>query len=299
MAAREDVVVGSLDEVEDARVHAQGGGDAAGARGRQHRDAGRRLAVEGAVALDLLGHHRAPRRRHASFGGVDAVAGEVLLRQVHAPAVEVLADVAQEVRQLERVPERACRLLRRRRERLQHGQHHLPDHGGGALHVAVAQLLPGGPGGAGQVELHRPEEPVEALGVGAPALQAVDDGRHDRLVGAARRDAVPEVLLEASQPRGRVGLVVPGHRGVDALGLVDDVVGQPTEGVDGVHVDPLLARQQPGAPVVGGAVRPRQLGAPGVAGREPRVGVQGTGHGDTQPRTCGRATMGAVERGRT
>ncbi len=94
---------------------------------------------------------------------LDAVAGEVLLRQVHAPAVEVLADVAQEVRQLERVPERACRLLRRRRERLQHGQHHLPDHGGGALHVAVAQLLPGGPGGAGQVELHRPEEPVEIL----------------------------------------------------------------------------------------------------------------------------------------
>ncbi|KQO36706.1 hypothetical protein ASF05_11295 [Aeromicrobium sp. Leaf245] len=208
---------------------------------------------------------------------------QVLLGEVDPPAVEVLADVAQEVRQLERVPERAGRFLRRRGEGLQHGQHHLADDSGRALHVAVAQVLPRLPRGAGQVQLHGAEESVEALGVGATALQAVDDGGHDGLVGPAGGHAVPEVLLEHPQPHPGVDLAVARDGRVDALGLVDDVVGEPAQRVDGVDVDPLLAGEQPRTPVVGGAVAPRQLGAPRVALGQPRVGVQGACHGAAQP----------------
>ena len=77
-------------------------------------------------------------RRGPSCSRVTPNGGEVLAGQVDPAAAEVLADVADEVRQLERDPEvdrvRLGDLARH--DRLQHRHHLQPDHRGRAVHVA-------------------------------------------------------------------------------------------------------------------------------------------------------------------
>ena len=72
--------------------------------------------------------------------------------------------------------------------------------------------------------------------------------------GVLRRRAgghLAEVLGEAV---GRRSVVSATCAGPVAPGCVDDVVGEPAEGVDGIHVAAPLGRQQDRAPVVGRAV---------------------------------------------
>ena len=101
------------------------------------------VGVERAVALDLVGQQGPALRRHrAREREVDPEALHVLLRQVDPAAVEVLVDVADEVGQLEGQSQGAGGLLGGRVGRLQHREHHLPDHRSGPLHVA-AEVVPG------------------------------------------------------------------------------------------------------------------------------------------------------------
>ena len=87
----------------------------------QRADVGGSIAdAEVGRAVERRGRGRsrsAISSRHGSStvapGGIGAEAIEVLLRQVHAAAVEVLGDVAEEVGELERVPEVAGGLAAR------------------------------------------------------------------------------------------------------------------------------------------------------------------------------------------
>ena len=72
---------------------------------------------------------------------------ELILGQVNPAALEVFPDVADEVCELEGQAQRAGGPVGLGDERLQNRQHHLPDDGGRALHVTVAQLVPASPGG--------------------------------------------------------------------------------------------------------------------------------------------------------
>ena len=112
--AGEDVVVARLDALEDAGVERARRRHAPRRRRRQQRYAAVGLRVERPVALDLEAHELAPRRRHPARVRVGAEAAQVLLRHVDAAAVEVLADVAQEVGQLEGQPEGPRRARARR-----------------------------------------------------------------------------------------------------------------------------------------------------------------------------------------
>ncbi len=93
----EDVVVASLDAIEDAGVERARGRHAPGRRGRQQGYATVGLVVEGPVALDLEAHELAPLGGDPPQVRVGSEAAQVLLGHVDASAVEVLADVAQEV----------------------------------------------------------------------------------------------------------------------------------------------------------------------------------------------------------
>ena len=255
----EHVVVGVLDPLEDARVQHPRRRHAPPRRRRQRRDAVVGLAVEPPVALDLEGHQRAPLRGDDPGVRVGAEPAQVLLGHVDAAPVEVLADVAQEVGELEGEAERAGR-----RDGIRAGsqdrQHHLADDGGAAVHVAQ-QVAPGLVGAAGEVGAHRAEEAREALLVDVALAHRRHDGRHDRVGGGAGGQGVPERALEGVE-RER------GLRAGVGAGEVDDVVGEPGQRVDGVDVPAALGGQQAGAPVVGRAVLAGDRGAAGIAGGE-------------------------------
>ena len=209
----EHVVVGVLDALEDAGVEHASRGHAPSRRAGQCRDAVVGLPVEPAVALDLEGHQCPPLGRDDPGVRVGPEPAQVLLRQVDPAAVEVLADVAQEVGELEGEAERAGR-PHGIRAGAQHGQHHLADDGGAAVHVAE-QVGPRLVAAAGEVGAHRGEEAGEAVVVDAALAHRGGHGRHDGVGRAAGGQRDPERALEGVEGERRSrgpGRGRPGRR---------------------------------------------------------------------------------------
>ena len=185
-------------------VEQAGGPHARGRPVRQQADADVGRDVEPAAAGDLEAHDLAPLRRRPAERGVGGVAAEVLLGQVDATAVQVLADVAQEVGQLEGVAQVPG--VRRRGGRIawfEDGQHHLADDRGRAVHVA-AQVRPRLVAGDGEVHRHRAQEAAEALRVDGEGAHGVHDRLEHRIVALAAVEVGEEALAERGQRRGPV-----------------------------------------------------------------------------------------------
>ena len=166
---------------------------------------GSRAPVDAAGAGDQVGQ----RAAHARIGPagppapaqqlpVDAERRQLVRGQVDAAAVEVLADVAQEVRELERHAQRRGRWLglRARHPGAEHRQHLQADHRGGAVHVdgeVVERRVLGDRG----VHPHRRHEVREVLPVDVVAADGVGErGEH----GVRRRSAVERGLQVRRQP---------------------------------------------------------------------------------------------------
>ncbi len=215
-----------------------------------------------------------------------AEAVEVLLRQVQAAAVEVLADVADEVGQLEGLAERGRRRRGLRGERAQHRQHHqADDHGRPVrvdLQVRVRRVLRDG-----DVHLHRGQEGLEQLQVDAERVHGVGRGVHH---GVGRGAA-----LEVAQ-----GRPAPVDQAVGVRrGRVDQLVGPPGEAVERPHVRPLGRRQQPGRQVVRLAVLGRQPPRDLVARPQPGLTDSGRRQGVTVGGGPHRGILRAAGRGET
>jgi hypothetical protein len=195
----------------------------------------------------------------------DAERREVGQRQVDPAALQVLADVADEVGELEGQAEFAGGAGGGGPVgRLQDRQHHRADDGGRALHV-LQQVVIGLVAVDGEVHAHRPEELLEVGSVQVEHGNGVQDGGQDLVVGLLAGQP-------AQEPRGP-GLELPGAlawRGV-ADGGVDDLVAVAGEAVEGVDVAALPPRQQPGRQVVGAAVGAVQRAAALVGLRQPAV----------------------------
>ena len=124
-------------------------------------------------------------------------------------------------------------------QRLQHRQHHLADDGGRAVHVAeqVVPRLVGAPGQVGAPSRRRSGRSTRR-GCARSRTVCGDGGEH-RVLGRSR----------SRRPRGSASSNASSAAAVSGPGVgageVDDVVGQPAQGVDGVDVAASLARQQP------------------------------------------------------
>src|SRR5581483_3579012 len=114
--AAEDVEAGALDAVERGRVEQRERADAGGAAAVEVVEQRQPVLEVRPRPRRLVRHQRLPGRAHAPGGDVglgDAVRGELVLREVDAAELPVLGDVAHDVDQLERDPERlrALRLV--------------------------------------------------------------------------------------------------------------------------------------------------------------------------------------------
>src|SRR4051812_28418467 len=113
------------------------------------------------------------------------------------------------------------------------------------------------------------------------------------MVGPAAPEVREEAVTEGFERRGALG-----HR--DRAEIVDDVVGIPAEPVEGVDVAAFAPGQQPGRPVVGGAVTAMEGPAGGVAavedGGHPLLTTASTRSAASRPesRTMGTPTPGTV-----
>ncbi len=152
---------------------------------------------------------------------------EVVQRQVDPAAVEVLTDVADEVRELEGDAQILGRFVRVGRQRLEDGHHLQPDDGGGAVHVLV-EVVVGLVLGDGEVHRHRVQERLEVLDRDVPATHRVHDGIADRV-----RAAPASHVGEEASPHS-LRCVCGGD--VVASGHIDDLVGVAGEAVQRVHV---------------------------------------------------------------
>ena len=200
----EHVVVRRLDPIQDLRVEHPGRPDASGRPRRQQRDSGVGEAVERTIAFDLVRQELLELRCRPALLEVHPEAPQIILRHVDPGAVQILVDVAQEVGQLEGQTERAGGCLGGRAGRLEHRQHHLPDHRRRTLHV-VAEVLPGLVRGPGQVHRHGAEEAVEALRLDAAGDHRVHDGRHGGVLGVPFDQGGAEPIGEGLQPPRRAG----------------------------------------------------------------------------------------------
>src|SRR5581483_4085487 len=107
--AVEDVVAARLDPLERRAVEAGERADAGGAAAVQRAEQRQPLVEIRPRPRALVGHQRLPRRRHPPRGDVvlgDAVGGELVLREVDAAELPVLAHVAHHVDQLQGDAER-------------------------------------------------------------------------------------------------------------------------------------------------------------------------------------------------
>ena len=184
---------------------------------------------------------------------VDAEASQVLLRQVHPAAVEVLVDVAQEVGQLEGQPERAGRRVRLRAGRL----------------AAPAASSPRSPRPSPPCSRSRSSQVSYVLVVRSIAIAPKNRSKHSGsmpqvrtvcTIAASTGSSLPRstrAVAEAT-PRTPCSWRLDRRRAPVVVGQVDDVVGQPAQRVDRVHVLALRPGQQHRAPEVGGAVPPGQ-----------------------------------------
>jgi hypothetical protein len=203
----------------------------------------------------------------------DAEPVEVLLRQVHPAQVEVLADVPDEVGELECQPQLPGRLAGGRRVgRAENRQHHGADDGRGALHV-VEQVVVARVRGDRQIHRHAVQERREVVRVQGERVDRVQHRRQQRVVDVGPVETPHETLRPLRQPGGPL---VGGEVG----GGVDDLVRVPREAVEGVHVLALPRRKQPGGQVVRPAVLAVQPPALGVGGCE--YGL----HGSPRHRNC-------------
>ena len=150
--------------------------------------------------LDLEPHQLSPRLVGTAAPRVGAEAPDVLGGQVHAPPVEVLADVAEEVGQLEGEAEVTRRAGRGVRPWLEDRQHHLADDGRRSVHVAE-EVVPRLVLGHRKVHRHRAQEPAEAAGIDGERAHGV----HDRLEEHVVRAAAPEGVVEPALEGGEVG----------------------------------------------------------------------------------------------
>ena len=112
--AVEDVIAARLDPLERRAVEARERADAGGAAAVERAEQAQAVLEVGTRACALVGHQRLPGRRDSARCDVvlrHPERGELVLRKVDASELPVLADVAHDVDQLERDPER-LRLLR-------------------------------------------------------------------------------------------------------------------------------------------------------------------------------------------
>ncbi len=183
------------------------------------------------MAVRVVNAAAASKRRMSSCGTYDAV------------PVEVLADVAQEVRELEGVAELAGGFDGGIVDRLEDRQHHLADHGRRSVHVPL-EVGVGLVRLDGEVHGHRRQEATYTVGVDPERPHGVDHRLEHEVVAVAGLEAVEEAVAEVGQ---RLGPDVDRH----GTALVDDVVGVAAEPVQGVHVVALDLGQDGRGPVVG------------------------------------------------
>ena len=204
---------------------------------------------------------------------VDAERGELVGGQVDAAAVEVLADVAQEVRELERHAERGGgRLgLRARHDRAQDRQHLQPDHRRRAVDVDGRGRRTWRSSVTVGVHPHRHHEVGEVAPVDVVAAGGVGErGEHAGAAAGAPSRAASSSAASASSSGGLLG-----DRAVVAE-VVDDLVGVAGEAVERVH-----GRPPGGAAAAGwrgsrcGRVRALSARQRGVGGPQRRVGDPG------------------------
>ena len=213
----------------------------------------------------MRGSGRRVRRDQREQLPVDAERRQLVGGQVDAAAVEVFADVAEEVGELERHAERRRGGLgvRPRAGRAQDRQHLEPDHGGGAVDVAVEVGERRVVGDLG-VHAHRREEVGEVRAVDGVATGGVGQRGEHRVGGRAAVEGDGELLGERVEPGGLRG----GRPAVAEV--VDDLVGVPGEAVQRVHGGAAGAGEQPGGEEVGAAVAGVQRAAGGVRGPQAR-----------------------------
>src|SRR5882757_155876 len=107
--ASDHIAVRAFDLVKDALVETEGGPDTGSRAGRKQIDPGCRRSIVGPCAAYLVRDKALDLRRRGARGDRGGQAGvghaestKVLLWQVDAPATEILRDIADEVRELER-----------------------------------------------------------------------------------------------------------------------------------------------------------------------------------------------------
>lgn len=119
------------------------------------------------------------------------------------------------------------------------GKHLQADDGGGSVHVG-AQRVQRPVVGDGEVAAHGGEEVLEVAVRDAVAVSGVGHGGDDGVAAGPAVDRRAEVVREGLQSLGAVAGLPGGGREV-----VDDVVGEPGEGVEGVHGGTAGGGQQP------------------------------------------------------
>ena len=219
------------------------------------------LAVQ---QLDHRGRRRVGRARRHQVLEREAAGGEVLHGQVQPTADQVLAHVADEVGQLERLAEQR-RVRRRLRGRhagggAEDGQHHQPDDPGRALDV-LEQVVVGLVPVDVEVHQHRAQERLHQRGVEVVPLEDRHQRPHRRVVRRGTLDG-----------GAGVGRPVPQQPRVGRRHGVDELVGGPEEPVEGPDRRTAVGRQQPGREVVGAPVQGVQPPAVLDVGTQPRVG---------------------------
>ncbi len=121
----------------------------------------------------------------------------------------------------------------------QYGEHLEADDGRGAVHVG-AQSFQGAVVGDGEVVAHGGEEVVEVAVGDAVAACGVGHGGDDGVATGAAVHRRAEVVREGLEPPGTFAGCGGGGQ------IVDDVVGEPGEAVEGVNSGAAGCGQQPG-----------------------------------------------------
>ena len=207
-------------------------------RGGQHGQAEVGRAVELTAALDLEPHQLDERRRAPAVGRSTPNRRRSSCGTYCAAAVEVFADVAEEVGELERVAQVAGVRQWRRRGRAARGS------------AASSRRSPppsrpctraGRPTSRsvvdGEVHRHRAEEPAEAVGVDVERAHRVDHRLQHRVVGLRPRSR--SAKNRSPKSASAVARRVDRRR----TEVVDDVVGVAAEPIQRMHVVALDRRQ--------------------------------------------------------
>ncbi len=252
---------------------------------RQRADAGQRAAVIGVGHAEQPRRHRPDRppvRRPAEQGlGRDPRLIQPVERQIDAPALRILADVAGDVGQLHRQAQIGGAGEAATAGAAHDHRHHHAHRAGHARRIV--------------------EHVVEGA-VFAPVLvpfEPLDHRRRDRLGQAvARRHRGEGAVAGQRQGRAVVDGVEPVAQLRDArpaeARLVHQIVRRAAEGVERAGGDAHVLRQQPRGGVEGlGAGEDGLVAEPSILGRE-RADTRAIGHGDVSLADGARGAPGVI-----